>query len=228
MPKIRLLLVEASEILREGLVKLLQSESNIDVVSVSNTVSQAVKAARAHKPHVVLTDIESSEGSGLKLILRIQKVVPDAHIIVFTNSRRIDDFFSAMRIQAAGYISKDNSVENLVKTIALTAEGKLVIDPPMAGVATGGLRALNGHRHEAELNHVNTLSKQEKRVLGLMADVATNREIANVLFITENTAKIHVSNIMHKLHAHHRLEATVCAIEESLQHNMDGTGPEPM
>jgi len=228
MQRIRLLLVEASEVLRKGLANLLQSESNIDVVSVSDRATQAVKAARAHKPDVVLADVESSKGSGIELILRIQKVVPDTHIIVFTNSRRIDDFFSTMRIQVAGYISKENSVASLVKTIALAAEGKLVIDPPMAGVATGGLKALNGHRHEANLNHVNTLTKQEKAVLNLMADVSTNQEIANTLFITENTVKAHVQNIMHKLHARHRLEAMVCAIEENLRHSMDGSGPESM
>jgi len=228
MQKIRLLLVEASEILRGGLANLLQSEPNIDVVSVSDTLSQAVKAARAHKPDVVLTDIESSKGNATELILRIQEIVPDTHIIVFTNSRRIEDFFSAMRIQVSGYISKQNSVASLVKTIALAAEGKLIIDPPMAGIATGGLKALNGHRHEASLNHVNTLTKQEKAVLNLMADAASNEEIANALFITENTVKIHVQNIMRKLRAHHRLEATVCAIEESLQRSMDGSSREPM
>ena len=226
MQRIRLLLVEASEILRQGLANLLQSESNLDIVSVSDTPSQAVKAARAHKPDVVLTDIESSKGSAIELMLRIQKVVPDTRIIVFTNSRRIEDFFSAMRIQVAGYISKENSVESLVKMIALAAEGKLIIDPPMAGIATGGLKAMNGHRHEASLNHVDLLTKQEKAVLNLMADAATNQEIANALFITENTAKIHVQNLMHKLHARHRLEATVCAIEESLQRSMDGSGSE--
>jgi len=226
MQKIGLLLVEASEILRQGLANLLQSASNLDIVSVSDTPSQAVKAARAHKPDVVLTDIESSKGSAIELMLRIQKVVPDTHIIVFTNSKRIEDFFSAMRIQVAGYISKQNSVESLVKMIALAAEGKLIIDPPLAGIATGGLKALNGHRHEAALNHVDTLTKQEKAVLYLMADAATNEEIANALFITENTVKVHVQNIKHKLHAHHRLEATVCAIEESLQRSIDGSGSE--
>ncbi|RLC59934.1 MAG: hypothetical protein DRI01_10800 [Chloroflexi bacterium] len=226
--RIRLLLVEASEILRDGLAHLLQSESNLDIVSVSDTPSQAVKAARAHKPDVVLTDIECSKGSAIELILRIRKVVPDTRIIVFTNSRRIDDFFSAMSIQVAGYISKENSVESLIKMIALAAEGKLVIDPPMAAIATGGLKALDGHRREARLNGVSTLSKQEKAILNLMADGATNQEIANALVITENKVKIHVQNIMHKLHARHRLEATVCAIEERLQRSIDGSGPERM
>ena len=74
MQKIRLLLVEASEILRGGLANLLQSEPNIDVVSVSDTLSQAVKAARAHKPDVVLTDIESSKGNATELILRLSLI----------------------------------------------------------------------------------------------------------------------------------------------------------
>jgi len=228
MPKIRLLLVDSSEIFREGLVNLIHSKSGIYAVSVSNKVSQAVKAARAHKPHVVLTDIESSEGSGIELILHIHEVVPDAHIIMFAHPKAKALFFHAVGAGVTSYISKDSSLESLVKTITLAAEGKVIVDLPVAKTMIAALRSLNGYRHEAIPNHINRLTAQEKKVLALMAQDNSNQEIAEVLFTTEDTVKVHVHNIMRKLVAHSRLEATVCALEEGLQYSVDGSRAEPM
>lgn len=228
MPKIRLLLVDSSEIFREGLVKLIQSKSTIDAVSVSNKVSQAVKAARAYKPHVVLMDIESSEGSGIELIRHIHEVVPDAHIIMFTHPKAKALFFHAVRAGVTGYISKDSSLESLVKMITLAAEGKVIVDLPIAKTMVAALQSLNGHRHEAIPERINLLTKQEIKVLVLMAQDNSNKKIAEALFITEDTVKVHVQNIMHKLRAGSRLEATVCAIEEGLQYSVDGSRAEPM
>jgi len=90
------------------------------------------------------------------------------------------------------------------------------------------LRLWRRHLRRTDLNRLNTLRKQEEVVFNLMAGALTNKDIADTLFITDNTVKIHVRNIMHKLHARHRLEATVCAIEEGLQYSVDGSGPESM
>ena len=139
MPKIRLLLVDSSEIFRAALANLIQSKSNIDVVSVSNKASQAVKAARAHKPHVVLTDIESSAGSGIELIRHIHEVVPDAHIIMFAYPKEKALLFYAIRAGVTGYISKDSSLESLVKMITLAAEGKVIVDLPVAKTIVAAL-----------------------------------------------------------------------------------------
>lgn len=228
MPKIRLLLVDSSEIFREGLANLLQSKSNIDVVSVPSTVSQAVKAARAHKPNVVLTDVDFSEASGIELMLRIEEVVPDARIIVFTHSTKTADFFSAVKAGATGYISKDSSFESLVKTITLAAEGKLIIDLPTAKIVVAALRSLNNHKHEAKTERIALLTEQERRVIALMAQDRSNKEIAEALFTSENTVKVHVHSIMQKLSARNRLEATACAIEEGLQYSVDESRVEPM
>jgi len=228
MSKIRVLVVKTWEIFCGGLVKLLQSESGIDVVSVSNMVSPAVKAARAHKPDVVIADIQSSKDSSAELIQHIHEVVPDAHIVVLTHSTKMADFFSAVKAGATGYISKGSSYKSIVKTIVLAAEGKLIIDPPMAEIVIRGFKVLDEYRHGAQLNLLNTLSKQERAVLALMAHDATNSEIASALFITKNTVKIHVRTIMHKLHAHHRLAAMACAIEDGMQFSEDGTGAEHM
>ncbi len=228
MPKIRLLLVDSSEIFREGLVNLIQSKSNIDAVSVSNKASQAVKAARAHKPHVVLTDIESSKGSDIELIRHIHEVVPEAHIIMFAYLKENPLFFSAVAAGVTGYISKDSSLENLVKMITLASEGKFIVDLPVAKTVVVALQSLNGHRHEAIPEHINLLTNQEIKVLTLMAQDNSNKKIAEALFTTEDTVKVHVHNILHKLAARNRLEATVCAIEAGLRYSVDGSRAEPM
>lgn len=212
-------MVDDSEIFREGLVNLIQSKYNIDAVSVSNKASQAVKAARVHKPHVVLMDIDPSEGSGIELIQHIHEVVPDAHIIMFAYPKAKALFFSAVTAGVTGYISKDNSLESLVKMITLAAEGKVIVDLPIAKTVVAALQFLNGHRHEAIPEHINLLTNQERKVLAMMSqDSYTNKDIAEALFSSEDTVKVHVHNIMHKLAAHSRLEAIVCAIEEGLQY----------
>lgn len=221
MSKIRLLLLDSVEIFREGLAKLLRSEPNIDVVATSSTLFEAAEAARAHKPDVVLIDIESSGGHNTELMQRILEIVPGTRIIVLTHSTAGSDFFSAIQAGATGYILKGTSFENLVKTIVLAAEGKLIIDPPIAVIAVEALRSLNEHKHEANSTQISLLSQQEKAILALMAHDASNRQIASALHISENTVKVHVHNIMQTLHARNRLEATVCAIEEGLQCSLD-------
>lgn len=228
MSKIRLLLVDSSEIFREGLVNLIQSQSNIDVVSVPNVVFKAVKAARTHKPHVVLTDVKSPEGNDIQLIRRIHELVPDAHIIMFAHPKERVRFFPAVMAGATGYISKDSSLESLIKTVTLAAEGKVIIDQPIARTVVGALQSLNGHRHEAKPERIDLLTKQERKVLALMARDNSNKEIAETLFTTEDTVKVHVHNIMQKLAAHSRLEAMACAVEEGVQYGIDGSRAEPI
>ncbi len=221
MQKIKLLLVGRLDIFQKGLTKLLQAEPNIDIVSTSSRISEVLEAARVHKPDIVLIDIVSSEES-IELVPPIQQIVPDVPIIALTFSTAPRDFFPAIKAGATGYIFRDNNFEDLVKIIALTVEGKLVIDPPIATVVLRALQFLDKHRHLAKPEAINLLSKCEKAVLCLMMQCVDNKEIASTLFTTENTVKAHVHNIMHKLQARNRLEATICAIEEGLLE--DGTG----
>lgn len=223
MPKIRLLLIDSSEIFREGLVNLIQSKSNIEAVSVSNQICEVVKATRSHKPGVVLLDIDFSQGSSTELMLRIKEIVPDARTVAFTYSTTSIDFFSAIGAGVAGYISKHSSIESLLKTIALVAEGKLVVDLPVAQIVLAALQFLDNYKHESKPERVVTLTEQERKVLALMVQDHSNQKIAKALFTSENTVKVHVHNIMRKLSAHTRLEVVACAIEEGLQYRVDGS-----
>jgi len=212
MRKIKLLLAGSSTIFCEGLAKLLESQPNIEVVWTSSSVSEVVEAATKYKPDVVLTDIQSSQSTSVKTIQRVRQVLPNVPIIVFTHSNASTDFFSAISAGATGYILKDTSFETFLKMIALGAEGNLVITPPIAQNVIEVLKFVDSRRCHARVEGISLLSKQEKAVLTLMARVNTNKQIASTLFITENTVKVHVRNIIHKLSAHNRVEARVCAI----------------
>ena len=216
MRKIDLLLVDSFELFREGLVERLQSEPNINVVSTSSAGLEAVGVAEAHKPDVVLIDIQTPDGRGIERISHIHQVVPNAAIVVLTHSVSNEDFILAVRAGARGYILKDINFENLTKTIALVAEGKLVMDPPVAKLVVDIVNYLDHQKHLAKLEYINFLSQREKDVLVLIAKDATNKEIASTLFTSENTVKVHLRNIMRKLEAHNRSELAACAIEYGL------------
>jgi len=203
--KVKLLLADKNEIFREGLAKLLEHEPNIEVVSTCSNGLEAVESTYKYQPDVILIDTELSECSGIEAVQRIHEGLPKTSIIVLTYSEADDNLISATRAGAKAYLSKDVSVENLVKAITLVAEGGVVLFPPMAARLLAEFNFLEESKDAAKL--VTLLSKREQLVLSLVERGFTNREIATTLFISENTVKVHLRNIMEKLHAHTRQQA---------------------
>ena len=205
MAKIRLVLADKYEIFREGLAKLLKSELGVEVVCTCCTGSEAVESAYKHRPDVILIDTELPECSGVEVVQRIHKELPKTNMIMLTHSETDDDLISAARAGAKAYLSKDVSIENLIRAIILVAEGGVVVSPPMAARLLQEFNFLEEGKDAAKL--VALLSKREQAVLSLVEQGFTNREIATTLVISENTVKVHVRTIMEKLHAHTRQEA---------------------
>lgn len=217
--KMKLLLADNYEVFRKGLTNLLESEPNIDVVSMSATASEVIEAIREHKPDIVLIEPELYES--IDVISRIQQVMPKARIIVLTHSKASADLLSTMSAGAAGYILKDSKYESLLKVTTLVTEGKLVIDQSMARLVADVFKFIHDHTHiMIKPEQVTPLTEQEKAILALLAKGATNKEIASSLCVTDNTVKVHVRNIMHKLHARNRLEAGIYAIQAGLAHGI--------
>ena len=206
MTKIKLLLADKSEIFREGLAKLLEREPDIEVVCACRTGLEAIERANEHQPDVILIDTELPECSGIETIQRIHERLPNTNIIVFTHSEAGADLISAVKVGARAYISKDVSLEDLIKAIALVAEHEVIVSPPMATRLLAEISFLEEHKN-AEVGDVTLLSKREEAVLPLVAQGLTNREIATTLSISEHTVKVHLRNIMGKLHAHTRQQA---------------------
>ncbi len=215
MTKVKLLLVEKSEIFRDGLVKLLEHEPSIEVVCTCRTGLEAVESANEHQPDVILIDPELGECSSIEVMQRIHERLPNTNIIVLTLSKANHDLLSAIKAGATAYISKDTiSIENLIKTITLVAEGEVIVSPPMAARLLAEINLLEEHKGAAKAGGV-SLSKREQAVLSLVAQGLTNREIATSLFISEHTVKVHLRNIMGKFHAHTRQQAVALAREKA-------------
>ena len=205
MAKIRLVLVDKVEIFREGLAKLLESEADIEVVCTCRTGLEAVESAHKHQPDIILVDTELSECSGVEVVQRIHEELSKTNIIVFTHSETDDDLISAARAGAKAYLSKDIKIKTLIEAITFVAEGGVVVSPPMGARLLQEFNLLEEGKDPTKL--ITLLSKREQAVLSLVAQGFTNREIATTLVISENTVKVHLRNIMEKLHAHTRQQA---------------------
>ena len=213
----KLLLIDNYEVYRKGLANLLESEPNIDVVSTSATAPEVIETIKENRPDIVLIDLELFESIDIKS--RIQQVALNTRIIVLTHSKTSTDFFSTMSAGASGYVLKDSSYESLLKVIALVNEGKIVIDQPMASLVVDAFNFIHRHVHiKIKPGQITSLTDQEKAIMALLAKYATNKEIASSLYITENTVKVHIRNIMRKLSLRNRLEAGICAIQVGLLH----------
>jgi len=209
--KLKLILADKRGIFREGLAKLLEPEPSMEVVGTCCTGGEVVESANEHQPDVVLIDTELSECSSIEAIERIHERLPKTRIMVLTHSEVNAEFLSTVRAGAKAYISKDISLENLIKAIILVAEGEVVVSPPMAAGLLAEFNSLMEGKEVAKLGDVALLSKREQAVLSLVAQGFTNREIATTLVISEHTVKVHMRNIMEKLNAHTRQQAVALA-----------------
>ena len=205
MAKIRLVFADKEGGFREGLARLLENEPTVELVCICGTGLEAVDSAYKHRPDVVLIDLRLSECSSVEAIQRIHEGLPKTNIIVLTHPEADDDLVSAARAGAKAYISKDISIETLVKAITLVADGGVVISAPMATRLLAEFGSLEENKDAEKLYAL--LSKREQTVLSLVAQGSTNREIADALLICENTVKVHLRNIMEKLHARTRQQA---------------------
>ena len=209
--KVKLLLADKSEIFCEGLAKLMEREPSIEVECVCCTGLEVIESACEHQPDVILIGIELSECGGIEAMQHIHERLPKTSIILLTNSEANGDLLSAVKTGIRAYISKDISVENLIKTITLVADGEVIVSPPMAARLLAEFSLVEEYKDATKLREDGTLSKREQAVLALVAQGLTNREVATSLFISEHTAKVHVRNIMGKMHAHTRQQAVALA-----------------
>lgn len=206
--KIRLILAEKTEIFREGLVTILSREPSIELVSACRTGLEAIESAQEYQPDVILIDTELSECCALEVMQRINERLPKTSIAVFAKVETDFDLFLFVKVGASAFIYKDTSSENLIKTISLIADGGAVVCPPMAKRLLEEFDFLEKRRNETNLQGV-TLTERQRTILSLVAQGLTNKEIANTLHISGYTVKVHVRNVMEKLHVHTRHKAAV-------------------
>ena len=211
---IRVLVVDDQELFRRGLTMLLAVESGIEVVGEASDGVEGTSLAERTAPDVVLLDIRMPRRSGIEACVAIKESVPSAKIVMLTVSDEEADLYEAVKSGAAGYLLKDSSIEEVAQAVRVVADGQSLISPSMAVKLIDEFKQML----RPERDHVPglRLTDRELEVLRLVAKGMNNREIAKELYISDNTVKNHVRNILEKLQLHSRMEAVMYAVKEKL------------
>ncbi len=202
---ISVLIVEDHFLARIALTTVINSQSDIQVVAEAATGEQAVELYRRHRPDVTLMDLRIPGMNGLEATVAIRREFPDARVAVLTNYEGSEDIYRCLQAGALAYLLKDSSAETLIEAIRTVHHGRRYIP---AGIA----------ERLSERFPRSDLTQRELEVLALIVRGHTNQEIADALHIAEKTVRIHVSNILSKLHVHDRTQAALAAVQRGIIH----------
>ncbi len=210
---IRVLVVDDHALFRRGLVSVLNDETDIDVVDEAGDGDEAVNLATELRPDVVLMDVMMPNSTGIEACARIRAAVREVKFVMLTMSEDEDDLFEALKAGATGYLLKEIAVTDIARAVRAIAEGQSFINPAMAVKLIGEFAELaKQEKTPKAAPAIPELTPRETEVLKLLARSLNNREIGERLFITENTVKNHVRNILEKLQVHSRTEAAIYAV----------------
>ena len=202
--RLRVMLVDDHEVVRKGIRSLLEAHDDIVVVAEAGSVRDALVQARGTKPDVVVMDVVLGDGSGIEATRQIRADRPQTQVIMLTSFADEDALFASILAGAAGYVLKEIRAGDLVSAIRTVGEGKGLLDPTMTAIVLAKLRNTRQLLKDEKLAR---LSPHEERILGLIADGQTNKDIAQELHLAEKTVKNYVSSILSKLGVARRAEA---------------------
>ena len=216
MNKIRVLIADDHQVVREGLSAILKTKEDVEVVGVAKDGVEAVEKARQLLPDVVLMDISMPRMNGVEATREIRRENPHIGVVVLTMYAEEEYIFDLVKAGATGYLLKDADSAQIVKAIRAISEGESLIHPSVASkiLSEFSLLAEGKGRKPGRLEH--DLTDREITVLKWVAEGKTNKEIANALDLSEKTVKNHVRNIFHKLHVYDRTQAAIHAIRKGL------------
>jgi DNA-binding NarL/FixJ family response regulator len=205
---VRVIVADDHQLMREGTAALLSADERIEVVGLARDGREAIALADRRKPDVVLLDLNMPEVGGLEACARLRETPspPAPEVLVLTVSDEEPDLYAALRVGAAGYLTKDMPPAELIEAVLAVARGEPRIAPAMASRMLVDLG-----RPPAEPDPLEALSARERDVLGLIAEGLRNREIAERLVISETTVKTHVRHVLEKLRFRNRAEAAAFA-----------------
>jgi DNA-binding NarL/FixJ family response regulator len=213
---IRVLVVDDHALFRRGLEMVLAHEPDIDVVGEAADGAAAVEKAVLTTPDIVLMDVRMPRRGGIDACTAIKEAVPSSKIIMLTISDEEADLYDAIKAGATGYLLKEISIEEVASAIRAVHGGQSLISPSMASKLLTEFASMIKRSDERQQIPAPRLTDREMEVLRLVAKGLNNRDIAKQLFISENTVKNHIRNILEKLQLHSRMEAVVYAVREKL------------
>ncbi len=199
-----LLLVDDHEVVRQGLAALLGRRDGFDIVGEAGTVAEAVDAARRFRPDLIVMDVRLPDGSGIEACREIRAELPDTRVVMLTSYPDEDAVLSAIIAGASGYLLKQVRARDLVAALEAVGRGESLLDPAVTG------RVLERIRRIATTDQPDALAQltsQEQKILLLVAEGKTNKEIAADVFLSDKTVKNYVSSILAKLNLERRAQA---------------------
>jgi DNA-binding NarL/FixJ family response regulator len=214
----RVFLLDDHEIVRRGLRELLEAEDDLEVVGEASTAEEALSRVPATQPDVAVLDVRLPDGSGVEVCREIRSSHPEVQCIMLTSYSDDEALFDAIMAGAAGYVLKQVRGVELVEGIRRVAAGQSLLDPSLTSRVLERLR-----QAPEEDERFASLSDQERRILTLLSDGLTNRQIAAEMFLAEKTVKNYVSNLLGKMGMQRRTEAAVYAarLAERRAHRTD-------
>ncbi len=215
---LRILLVDDHEVVRVGLRALLERHPDFMVVGEASTAREAIEQALMLTPDVVVMDIRLPGGDGITACREIKRQLPATTVIMLTSYAEDEMLFEAINAGAAGYVLKQIGGDELVRAIERVGRGEALLDP---SVTQQVLRRLRQASWQEQASAFADLTEQELRVLNLVAEGKTNREIARMLYLGEGTVRNYVSNILSKLNLTNRAEAAAYAVKHNLKDLLD-------
>ena len=204
---VRVYLLDDHEVVREGLRALLESHDDIEVVGDSGSAVEAASRIPALRPDVAVLDARLPDGSGIEVCRTVRAIDPSIHGLILTSYDDDEALFSAIMAGASGYVLKQIRGSDLVDAVRQVAAGNSLIDPSMTATVLERVR----HPAAAVAPELAELTEQELKLLGLIAEGLTNRQIGERMFLAEKTVKNYVSSILAKLGLERRTQAAVLA-----------------
>jgi len=213
---LRVFLLDDHEIVRRGLRELLESEGDIAVVGEAGTAEEALGRIPAANPDVAVLDVRLPDGDGIEVCRDIRSRHPDIQCLMLTSYADDEALFSAIMAGAAGYVLKQVKGSDLIDGVRRVARGESLLDPSVTR------RVLERLRSKPADDELAGLTEQERRILDLIAEGLTNRQIGERMFLAEKTIKNYVSNLLAKLGMSRRSEAAAYAARLEERRHQEG------
>jgi DNA-binding NarL/FixJ family response regulator len=207
--KVSIMLVDDHEVVRTGLRTLLERRPGLAVVAEAGTVAEAVATARQSRPDVIVMDVRLPDGNGVEACREILADFPDTKVLMLTSYADDEAVYGSIMAGASGYLLKQTRGQILSEAIEKVARGESLLDPVVTNKVLERMRALA----RGEGDELAVLSDQERKIIGLIAEGKTNKEIAAEIFLSDKTVKNYVSSILSKLNLRRRSEAAAFIAE---------------
>jgi two-component system response regulator DevR len=211
---LRLLVVDDHEVVRQGLVSLLERREHFQVVAEAGTAAEAVEMARKFEPDLVVMDVRLPDGSGIEACREIRAEFPGTRVVILTSYPDEEAVLSAIIAGASGYLLKQIRGRDLISALESVGRGESLLDPAVTEKVLDRVRRIATGTYTDEMAQ---LTQQEQKILLLVAEGKTNKEIASEVFLSDKTVKNYVSSILSKLNLERRAQAAAFVARHRLK-----------